>query len=150
MANSFVYRFIPRNIRNLLDGGRLQVLQVASRAHAGPILFDATTALTQDMKDLHAYGNVFATQWITIHDTGTDGSADFDANTLAKAKGGTPFKRPENGVFRPGSGFREFYFTETGDTNATSTANAEHGGYGGILKLTQAHPSSQTGVLTLF
>ena len=65
---------------------RLQVLQVASRAHAGPILFDATSALTQDMKDLHSYGNVFATQWITIHDTGTDGSADFDANTLAKAE----------------------------------------------------------------
>jgi hypothetical protein len=150
VANSFVYRFIPRNIHNLLDGGRLQVLQVASRAHAGPILFDATSALTQDMKDLHSYGNVFATQWITIHDTGTDGSADFDANTLAKAKGGTPFKRPENGVFRPGSGFREFFFTETGDTNATSTANAEHGGYGGILKLTQAHPSSEIGALTLF
>ena len=29
----------------------------------------------------------------------------FNANALAKATGGTPFKRPENGVFRPGSKF---------------------------------------------
>jgi hypothetical protein len=150
VANSFIYRFIPKSLQRLTDGGRLQVLQVASRAHAGPIVFDATNALTQDLKDLHTYGNVFATRWITIHDTGTDGSDDFDANALAKLKGGTPFKRPENGVFRPGSGFREFFFTETGDTNATSTANAEHGGYGGIMKLTQPHSSSETGTLTLF
>jgi hypothetical protein len=150
VANSFIYRFIPKNLRSLTDGGRLQVLQLASRAHAGAIVFDASNALTQDLKDLHTYGNVFATRWITIHDTGTDGFADFDANALAKLKSGTPFKRPENGVFRPGSGFREFFFTETGDTNATSTANAEHGGYGGIMKLTQPHPSSESGTLTLF
>ena len=30
----------------------------------------------------------------------------------------TPFKRPENGQFRPGTGFREFFFDETGDTDA--------------------------------
>ena len=35
---------------------------------------------------------------------------------LAKAALGTPLKRPENGQFRPESGFREFFFDETGDT----------------------------------
>ncbi len=150
VANSFIYRFVPKNPSDLGTGGRLQVLQLASRAHSGPILFNAADALTQDLKDLHTYGIGFATQWITIHDTAVDGTADFDANTLAKQKGGTPFKRPENGVFRPGSQFREFFFTETGDTNATSTANAQFGGFGGIMKLTQSHPSADTGVLSLF
>jgi hypothetical protein len=150
VANSFIFRFTPKNPRNLKDGGKLQVLQLASRAHAGPIVFNSGDALTQDMKDLHSYADVFTTKWVTIHDTAANGFADFDANALAKVNGGTPFKRPENGVFRPGSGFREFIFTETGDTNATSTANAEHGGFGGIMKLTQANPSADTGVLSLF
>jgi hypothetical protein len=150
VANSFIFRFTPKNPRNLKDGGKLQVLQLASRAHAGPIIFNSGDALTQDMKDMHSYGNAFATKWVTIHDTAANGFADFDANALARLNGGTPFKRPENGVFRPGSGFREFFFTETGDTNATSTANAEHGGFGGIMKLTQANPSADTGVLSLF
>ena len=41
---------------------------------------------------------------------------------LAKAAGGTAFKRPENGVFAPDGSFRDFYFTETGDTNADTEA----------------------------
>ena len=73
---------------------------------------------------LHTYGNTFDTRWVTIHDTATDGTAPFNANTAAKAANATPFKRPENGEFRPGSGFREFFFDETGDTNATSPENA--------------------------
>jgi hypothetical protein len=150
VANSFIYRFVPRNPYNLLAGGALQVLQLASRAHVGPIVFNAADALTLDLMDLHTYGNVFTTTWVTIHDTAIDGSADFDANAQARLKGGTPFKRPENGVFRPGSDFREFFFTETGDTNATSTANAQFGGYGGVMKLSQSHPSANSGALTLF
>lgn len=42
-------------------------------------------------------------------------------------------KRPENGVFRPGTNFREFWFTETGDTTTKSTLP---GAYGGVFKLT--------------
>ena len=42
---------------------------------------------------------------------------------MPNAAHGTPFKRPENGVFRPGTAFREFFFDETGDTNATSPEN---------------------------
>ena len=58
-------------------------------------------------QDLHTYGNVLRRRtWVTIHDTATDGTAPFDANALAKAAAATPFKRPENGVFRPGTDFR--------------------------------------------
>ena len=59
---------------------------------------DVTSAF---MRDVHTYGNSFDTTWVTIHDTAVDGTATFNANSLAKAKGGTPFKRPENGQFRP-------------------------------------------------
>ncbi len=73
----------------------------------------------------------------------------FAANALAKAAGATPFKRPENGQFRPGSNFQEYFFDETGDTNALSIANADFGGWGGVLKLTQANPTANTGKLSL-
>ena len=86
---------------------------------------------------------------MTVHDTAVDGTAPFDANTLAKAKNGTPFKRPENGLFRPGSKFREFYFDETGDTNATSPENDTAGGWTSVWKLTQSDPSAAAGQLTI-
>ena len=153
--NSFVYRFVPKNAYDLSLGGRLQVLQVASKANPGnPIVFLPGTTdadiLTQDMKDLHTYGNSFATKWITIHDTAVDGTTPFNANALAKAKKGTPFKRPENGVFRPGTGFRDFFFTETGDTNLLTEAGAAYGGFGGLFTLSQKKPSDDTGTLRLF
>ncbi|HEY7241829.1 MAG TPA: alkaline phosphatase PhoX [Burkholderiales bacterium] len=151
LPNSFIFRLVPKNRRDLTQGGKLQVLQVMSKATPGqPIRFQSASTLTQDIKDLHTYGIVFATEWITIHDTAVQGFATFNANQLAKDAGGTPFKRPENGMFRPGTHFREFYFTETGDTNATTVAAPDHGGFGGIQKLTQASPSADTGNLTLF
>jgi hypothetical protein len=149
VANSFVYRFIPKTKRNLAVGGKLQALQLTKLDHSGAIVFSPSNALTQDAKDLHTYGKVFDTKWITVHDTDVDGTAVFNANELAKAKGATPFKRPENGQFRPGTGFREFFFDETGDTSATSTANVGFGGFGSVMKLTQASPSANTGKLTL-
>jgi len=151
VANSFVYRFIPRDRRDLRAGGKLQALQVMKLDRSGPIVFNAANALTQDAKDLHTYGNVFDTKWVTIHDTDIDGFAPFNANALAKAKLATPFKRPENGQFRPGSGFSEFFFDETGDTSSTSTAIPDHGGYGGVMKLVQSGgPSANSGRLMLF
>jgi hypothetical protein len=150
VPNSFVYRFIPKNRNNLRDGGKLQALQVMKLDRSGPIVFNAANALTQDVKDLHTYGNVFDTNWVTIHDTDLDGTAVFNANALAKAKLATPFKRPENAQFRPGSRFREFFFDETGDTSTTSTAIPDHGGYGSMMKLAQTDPSSSRGKLTLF
>ena len=80
------------------------------------------TSCPPTRKDLHTYGHVFKTLWVTIHDTKKDGTAAFDANAAAKKAGGTPFKRPENGVFKPGTGFKKFFFTETGDTTLTTEA----------------------------
>jgi hypothetical protein len=151
LPNSFIFRFVPNNSGDLRQGGRMQALQVLAPANPGqPIVFQSASALTQDVKDLHTYGKVFDTRWVTIHNTAEDGFAPFNANQLAKDKKATPFKRPENGVFRPGSDFSEFFFTETGDTNANSTAAAEHGGFGGIMQLTQSGPSASTGKLRLF
>ena len=148
VPNSFVYRFVPRRSDDLTRG-KLQVLQVISLRTGTPITFHGADAdtLSDDVRDLHTYGKVFDTNWVTIHDTDVDGSAPYSANALAKAKGGTPFKRPENGQFRPGTGFREFFFDETGDTNALTEAGA-FGGFGGITKLTQASPGADSGKLT--
>ena len=101
------------------------------------------------MKDLHTYGKTFKTTWVTIHDTAKDGTAAFSANAAAKKAGGTPFKRPENGVFKPGTGFSKFFFTETGDTSASTEAGATYGGFGGLLEL-QQDPGSDKGKLSLF
>jgi poly-gamma-glutamate capsule biosynthesis protein CapA/YwtB (metallophosphatase superfamily) len=133
-----------------LANGKLQVLQVLNTANQ-PITQASQTALSSpDQVALHTYGSVFSTKWITIHDTAVDGTAPFNANLAAKAANGTPFKRPENGVFRPDGKFQEFYFDETGDTNATSPENACRGGWDSVFKLTQADPSANTGKLTLF
>jgi hypothetical protein len=131
----------------------LQALQVTSLRTGTPIVFHAGQAdadiLADDMLDLHTYGKVFSTRWITIHDTDVQGFAEFNANALAKTAGATPFKRPENGQFRPGSEFREFYFDETGDTNADTSAG-NYGGFGSIMKLTMQNPLGDRGNLTMF
>ena len=82
--------------------------------------------------------------WVTIHDTKKDGTDAFDANAAAKKAGGTPFKRPENGVFKPGTGFKKFFFTETGDTTLTTEAGTQYGGFGAIQELHQ-DPTSDKG-----
>ena len=152
--NSFVYRFVPKDRRNLKAGGKLQALQVQSQAHAGPIVFHANQAeadvQSQDVKDLHTYGLAFHTAWVTIHDTETDGFTPFDANALAKSHDATPFKRPENGMFRPKAKFTEFFFTETGDTNALAEAGEDHGGFGALFRLVQSSAAADTGRLDLF
>ena len=152
-ANSFLYRFVPKNPSDLKAGGKLQALQVMSLDHSGPIVFNASDVdgdiLSDDMRDLHTYGKVFDAQWIVIHDTDHQGMASFDANTAAKDALATPFKRPENGQFRPGTEFREFFFDETGDTNA-STEAVDYGGFGSIMKLTLQRPSGDKGQLRMF
>ena len=148
--NSFVYRFLPYNPSDLKAGGKLQVLQVKSKAHAGPIVFGSNAdadITSQDTKDLHTYGLQFQTTWVTIHDTATQGTSPFDANGAAKTAGGTPFKRPENGQFRPGTDFSEFVFDATGDTNALTEAGPQFGGFGALFRL---HLSGDSGVLSLF
>jgi hypothetical protein len=153
--NSFVFRFVPKNRADLKKGGKLQALQVCrlNVFPCDPIVFHDGQAdadiLSQNQKDLHTYGNQFMTNWITVHDTATDGFTPFDANALAKAKKATPFKRPENGQFRPGRQFREFYFGPTGDTDAATQAGSTYGGFGAVFRLVQSNPSSSTGVLSL-
>jgi hypothetical protein len=149
LPNSFVYRYVPAKPGDLANG-KLQVLQVLNGS-GQPITFASQTPLqSPDQVALHTYGNTFDTKWVTIHDTAVDGTAPFNANTAAKAHDGTPFKRPENGQFRPDGKFQEFYFDETGDTNATSPENACCGGWTSVMKLTQASPSAATGKLTMF
>jgi hypothetical protein len=146
--NSFIYRYVPAKPGDL-QNGRLQALQVMNAAHE-PITFASQEALSSpDQVALHTYGKSFDTKWVTIHDTAVNGNAPFNANELAKAANATPFKRPENGRFQPDSGFKSFFFDETGDTNATSPENSI-GGWGSIMKLTQSSPSANTGKLSLF
>ncbi len=148
--NSFIYRFVPRRNDDLARG-KLQALQVISLRSGQPISFHTpdVDTLSADVGDLHTYGKRFNTKWVTLHDTDVDGNAPFDANAAAKAKLATPFKRPENGVFRPGVGFKEFYFTETGDTTSLTEAGSQFGGFGGIFKIAQNSPSANTGTLSI-
>jgi hypothetical protein len=151
--NSFVYRFIPRNPGNLAAGGTLQALQVISSRTGQPIVFHDGQAdrdiKSADVRALHTYGMHFRTRWVTVHSTQHDGFGAFDANALAKQANATPFKRPENGVFAPGSGFGRFVFTETGDTNAESQAGAAYGGYGAVFELSEAGPRAAHGTLRM-
>jgi hypothetical protein len=150
--NSFVYRFKPTDPADLTKGGVLQALQVTSLRTDQPIQFHAGQAdadiKSDDTKDLHTYGHTFQTRWVTIHDT-ADGTAPFSATDAAKAHHATPFKRPENGQFQPGSHFGTFLFDETGDTDNRTEAGADYGGYGGVQVLTQSSPSADTGTLHL-
>ncbi|WP_024286648.1 alkaline phosphatase PhoX [Cellulomonas sp. KRMCY2] len=139
--NSYLYRFTPTDTGDLTAGGTLQALQVA-RADGTPVTASQLAADPADpvIGALHTYGTSLRTTWVTVH----EGTEAFDATAAAAAAGATPFKRPENGVFRPGSQFGEFYFTETGDTSATSTLP---GAFGAVFRLTQSSPSAATGTI---
>ena len=140
--NSFVYRFVPLNPSDL-SRGKLQALQVS--INGNPVVFvpvDAQhpTGNTRSRNQLllHTVGASWPVQWITVHDTEIDGTDPFDANARAKAAGATPFKRPENGQFQPGSNFRTFFFDITGDTDniaGNDPVLAARGAWGGIFRV---------------
>ncbi|MGI8993752.1 MAG: alkaline phosphatase PhoX [Nocardioidaceae bacterium] len=140
--NSYVYRFQPSDTSDLTKGGTLQALQVLRR-DGSPITAAQLSAnpASPVIAALHTYGQSFATRWVDVQ----SGNEAFDATARAAAVKATPFKRPENGVFRPGTGFREFYFTETGDTNATSTLP---GAFGAVFRLTQSAVNADAGTLS--
>jgi hypothetical protein len=149
VPNSFLFRYVPDSPGDLTNG-KLQVLQVLNNVTHQPITQTTQTPLhSADQVALHVYGSSFDANWVTIHDT-ANGHTPFNANTLAKAADGTPFKRPENGRFRPGTGFREFYFDETGDTNATSLENENEGGWCSVFKLSQSRPGASSARLSIF
>jgi hypothetical protein len=138
--NSFVYRFAPYDVADLGQGGQLYALQVW--IEGTPITFHAADPVGDIFSDaqlkLHMPGTSWPATWVLIHDTAVDGTASFNANAAAKAAGATPFKRPENMQFLPGSGFNTFFFDPTGDTDATSgnePALAARGAWGSIFRV---------------
>jgi len=154
--NSFVYRFIPYNPEDLSAGGKLQALQVF--IDGAPLKFvpvDATHPTGDVFSDaqlkLHTLGTEWPARWVTVHDTAVNGAAAFSANAAAKAAGATPFKRPENAQFLPGSGFDTFFFDPTGDTNADSgnqPALAARGAWGSIFRV-DFPGGAETGLLSI-
>ena len=140
--NSFVYRFVPEDPTDLTHG-KLQALQVS--INGNPIVFVPVDAAhptgdtrSQNQLMLHTLGASLPVQWVTVHDTAVDGTASFDANALAKAAGATPFKRPENGQFQPGSHFQTFFFDITGDTSDVAGGDpvlAARGAWGGLFRV---------------
>jgi hypothetical protein len=153
--NSFVYRFVPSDPRDL-GAGKLQALQVS--VDGTPITFHDKNvdpaaarddALGEPIRRLHS-GEALNAKWVTIHDTAVDGTTAFDANALAKSAGATPLKRPENGKFVSGSDFRSFVFVETGDTDQTAgeyPGAAERGSWGAILRLDMPSAGADTGTI---
>lgn len=137
--NSYVYRFTPTSKTDLTAGGTLQALRVY-RSEGTPATATQLQANPSDsfISELHSYGTSFKTDWVTVDLAASSGSS----TAGAKAAGATPFKRPENGVFRPGTNFGEFYFTETGDTSASSTLP---GAFGAVFRLMQSGPSASQG-----
>jgi hypothetical protein len=140
--NSFIYRFVPTSPDDLTHG-KLQALQVS--INGNPIVFVPVDAghpngdtRSQNQLLLHTVGASWPVQWVTVHDSAINGTNPFDANALAKAAGATPFKRPENGQFQPGSHFRTFVFVVTGDTDSTAGTDpvlAARGAWGGIFRV---------------
>jgi len=98
---------------------------------------------------LHTYNTSWKTKWVDVVTTTAAQATIPDLNALAQSNAvkGTPFKRPENGVFQPGSKFKTFYFTETGDTNALSPATTS-GGFGAVFALKQ-DPKSNDGSISI-
>jgi hypothetical protein len=143
-ANSFIFRFVPNDPTNLSTGGVLQALQVTIDGQ--PLVFGGTSA-AQIQSDVFAVArlklNTPGTSWpakfVDVHDSTAcaPNCPAFDANAAAKAAGATPFQRPENGVFRPGSNFQSFFFTATGDTDANSgtPALAARGSWGSVFRV---------------
>ena len=63
---------------------------------------------------------------MTIHDTAVDGTTPFDANALGQGGRRHAVQATrERRCSSPGSKFREFFFDETGDTNADTEAGAD-------------------------
>jgi hypothetical protein len=138
--NSFVYRYVPKNSRRLEDGGKLQVLQVIIDSapvvfHLGDVIGDI---IAPAQRKLHTPGTSWPIKWITIHESKAGDTASFVATSAAKAAGGTPFKRPENMAWLPGSDFRTFFFSATGDTDAPTgqvPQLAARGAWGALFRV---------------
>jgi hypothetical protein len=153
--NSFVYRYVPDDPRDLSDG-KLQALQIS--VDDTPITFHTGAGARDDafgsaIKTLHS-GAALDAKWVTLHDTDVNGTAPFDSNALAKSKGATPLKRPENGRFVPDTGFASYVFDETGDTDnrggtyvspVDGAKASERGAWGAMLRLDMPRAGANDG-----
>jgi Alkaline phosphatase PhoX len=154
--NSFVHRFIPNNPNRIEDGGKLQALQVI--VDGTPIVFHAADPdgdISSDAQaKLHTPGTSYPIAWVTVHTSNAGDTVGFDANAAAKAAGATPFKRPENMAWLPGSNFGTFFFDPTGDTDAIAGENPflqKRGSYGAIFRVDLGRkPSDGDGQISLF
>lgn len=152
--NSFVYRFVPYEPSDISQGGKLQALQVSINGE--PVIFNAGDPVgdtfSNQQLQLHTPGTSYPVKWITIHDTAVDGTDSFDANAAAKTAGATPFKRPENVAFLPGSNDRTFFFDPTGDTDSTSgnvPELAARGAWGSIFRV-DLRENRNSGKISIF
>ena len=92
--------------------------------------------------DLHTYGTRSTTTWVTIHDTDVDGSAPFDANAPPRPSAARRSSGRRTARSARARDFREFFFDETGDTDA------QHRGRLGVRRLrrrVQADPEEPVG-----
>jgi len=152
--NSFVYRFLPYNTKDLTQGGKLQALQVT--INGSPLIFHADDpegdVFSFNQVLLHTPGSSYPAQWVTVHDTAVNGTDSFDANAAAKTALATPFKRPENAAFLPTSHFRTFFVAVTGDTDAQSGDEvdlAQRGAWGSIFRV-DLDADRTTGTVSIF
>jgi len=155
--NSFVYRFVPNDVSDLSQGGKLQALQVWINAQ--PVTFVPVDTnhpfgdvFSTNQFNLHTAGTAWPVQWVTVHDTAIDGTNAFDSNAAAKLAGATPFKRPENAQFLPDSNFRTFFFDPTGDTDVRSgnqPALAARGSWGSIFRV-DLDQTYDSGMISIF
>jgi Alkaline phosphatase PhoX len=155
--NSFIYRFVPKDVTDLSAGGRLQALQVS--IDGSPLVFVPVNGahpfgdvFSDNQLKLHTLGTSWPATWVTIHDTDINGTNAFDANAAAKSAGATPFKRPENLKFLPGSGFNTFFFTATGDTDQRAgnvAALAARGAWGSLFRV-DFSGGGDTGTVSIF
>ena len=151
--NSFIYRFCPTTRATWT--GRQAAGARRSRRSSTPARSCSTPARptptsSRGHKDLHTYGQTFETLWVTIHDTASDGTAAFDANAAAKEAGGTPFKRPENGVFKPGTGFNEVLLHGDRRHERRRPRPARPTAASAAFRSCQQDPKSDKGTLPLF
>ena len=150
--NSFVYWFEPYHRWDLGAGGKLFALQVSINHQ--PVVFGSdpvADVFSQNQLKLHTPGTSWPATWVLLHDTAVDGFLPFSANALAKLKLATPFKRPENAQFLPGSKFRTFFFCPTGDTDINAgnqPALAARGSWGSIFR-THFAPGSHNGTVAI-
>ena len=75
--------------------------------------------------------------------------APFDANTLAKAADGTPFKRPENGHFRPATQVQRVLLRRDRRHERDEPRERERGGWCSVSSFTR-RPGASTGTLSIF